>query len=425
MDSIERDFITYNLLSEVFIDNTYASLCLSNGLKKLDDEKDKTYISNLFYGVIEKNLQLEYIIRQLTEKKPKASIAIIIKIGLYRLRFTDAPPYAAINTAVELAKRVGKTGVSGFINAILRNSQSVELPKEGDLNDAEFLSVNYGIPLWICKKLINEYGYKFTKDFFEYKPIKKTHIRYNSRVIKKDDFENKIEKFGFEQSMLGYYVTHNVLSMPEKSLFAPQSLSSMIAVNCYLDDKKDPTVLDLCGAPGGKSIYLEELVPKAKIYCCDVYPHRVELIKKYAARMGSNIIPVLSDATKIMPEWIDKFDMVICDVPCTGLGVYKNKPDILFNKKESDVKKIVSLQSEILENAKNYVKVGGLLCYSTCTVLKEENDGVIDEFLNKNTSFRLEKSNSTYAGENDGKIRLFPFNSGCDGFFVARMRRRA
>ena len=139
--------------------------------------------------------------------------------------------------------------------------------------------------------------------------------------------------------------------------------------------------------------------------------------------MRSDIIPTLNDATKISPEWINKFDVVICDVPCSGLGVYKNKPDILFNKKPEDIVKIRELQANILDNAKNYVKVGGVLNYSTCTILREENDDNIKEFLELNKNFALDKIVLPFVAENDGIVRLFPHIDGCDGFFVARMRR--
>lgn len=424
MESNERDLICYNLLCDVFIDNAYASLQLNNCLEGIKDERDKAYISNLFYGVLEKNVQLDYIMRRIVPRKPKTSIELLIKIGLYHMRFMSTPPYAAINETVQLTKRVGKTGISGFVNAVLRRSATVELPSE-DGNKTEYLSANFSVPHWVCQKLMEQYGYEFTKEFLSYSSNKLTHIRYNSRVISREEFEEQLGK-DFTVSLCGgYYVKSETLKKLKKSTYTIQSLSSMIATQCYLAglDFEAPVVLDLCGAPGGKAIYLEELCDKATIYCCDLHPHRVELIKKYAMRMKSNIRPLLSDASIIFPEWINMCDMVLCDVPCSGLGVYKNKPDILFNKKPSDIEKLRRVQLNILDNARNYVKIGGVLCYSTCTVFKEENENNINEFLKNNTNFELDKINSPYASD-DGMVHLFPHKvEGSDGFFVARLRR--
>ncbi len=425
METNERELICYNLLSDVFIENAYASIQLNSYLSEIKDERDKAYISSLFYGILEKNVQFDYIIRKLVNKKPKTSIEILLKIGLYHLRYMSTPSYAAINETVELAKQVGKNGITGFINAVLRKSESVILPHEGEVSNSVYLSVNFSIPMWICTKLIEQYGYDFAKEFLAYKPDHLTHIRYNSRVITAQEFEENLKDNDIIKSELGYYVTHNVMSGLKKSTYTTQSLSSMIATQCYLPkDIQAPVVLDLCGAPGGKSIYLEELCPSAIIYCCDVHPHRVELIKKYAQRMKSNIIPTLSDASQIFPEWINRCDIVICDVPCSGLGVYKNKPDILFNKKSGHIEKIKQLQMTILDNAKNYVKIGGVLNYSTCTILKEENEDNINDFLAANKGFVLDKIDTPIVKSDTGIIKLFPHtDDGCDGFFVARLRR--
>jgi len=424
LENNEREFICYKLLAEVFIENAYGSIQLNTHLNSVTSERDRAYISNLFYGILEKNVQLDYIISQLATKAPKTSVKILIKIGLYRMRYMSTPAYAAINETVGLCKRVGKAGVSGFVNAVLRKSETMGLPIEGELPEANYLSVAYSVPLWLCKKLISQYGYDFTKDFLAAPIPKKMHIRHNSRVITKNEFEEKLPKNEREKSNFGYYVTHNILKTLNRASFTVQSLSSMIAVQSYITGiAGELSVLDLCGAPGGKSVYLEELCSIKELICCDKYPHRVELIKKYVARMRSNVVPTLSDATNIEPEWFGKFDLVICDVPCTGIGVYKSKPDVLLNKNPEDIASIKGLQLSILENAKNYVKVGGFLCYSTCTVFKEENDDNIYDFLKANENFVLDKINNDFASD-DGMVRLFPnLAEGCDGFFVARLRR--
>lgn len=422
MESNERELICYNLLCDVFIEGAYSSLQLNNALSLVKDEKDRAYITNLFYGVLEKNVQFDYMIRKLADKKPKMSIELLIKMGLYRIRYMSIPSYAAVNEIVNLTKRIGKSGVSGFVNAVLRHSDKVTFPEED--GGEEYLSVVYSVPLWICEKLVSEYGYDFTKSFLACENNRLIHIRNNGRLIDRPKFEKMLSD-GYISTEFGYYVRHNQLKTLDKCYYTVQSLSSMIAVNCYVQgiENKAPVVLDLCGAPGGKSVYLEELIEGADIYCCDLHPHRVELIKKYVRRMKSNVKVILGDATVIFPEWVNKCDIVICDVPCSGLGVYKSKPDILFNKKPRDIETVQKVQKNILENARNYVKVGGVLCYSTCTILKEENENNISEFLKNNPQFELDKIDSKYAS-GDGMVHLFPQeNDGIDGFFVARMRR--
>ena len=247
MANNERESICYELLCDVFIDNAYSSLQLNNYLEKVADERDRAYISKLFYGVLEKNVQFDYIIRKLASKRPKASVGILIKIGLYRLRYMNAPSYAAINETVELAKRVGKGGLAGFINAILRKSETFLLPQEKDVSESVYLSVNYSVSVWIVEKLIFQYGYDFTRKFLDHEPDRRTHIRYNSRLITKEEFEKKLANSDFVRSKLGYYVTHNMLNELKKSDFTVQSLSSMIASSCYLpnDLAAFPTILDL------------------------------------------------------------------------------------------------------------------------------------------------------------------------------------
>lgn len=396
--------IIYELLFKVF-SGGYSGIVLNEMLESI--QKDKAYITRVFYGVLEKNTQLDYIIEKLTTKRPKKPALIILKIGLYLLRYSDTPKHSAIDKTVSITKQIGKNDLSGFINAVLRKSVDYTL----NTND---LSVILSVPKWIIQSLQKHYDDEFIKKMLV--PIDyRTHIRSNKAL-------------SFEKTELGYLVTKEQLDTLNHKDYAIMSLSSMLAVKHYISDfKKNDSinVLDLCAAPGGKAIYLKELLPNAKVIACDIHPHRLDLIKSYAKRMGTDIEVVQNDATvfnsslllselkesKVNDEAI-KFDLVICDVPCSGLGV-KQKPDVFINRKQEDIAPLNKLQSNILFTAAKYVKVGGTLCYSTCTILKEENEEIVERFLSVNSDFKLDKM-----------LNLYPQDHNSDGFFVARMLRK-
>jgi 16S rRNA (cytosine967-C5)-methyltransferase len=203
------------------------------------------------------------------------------------------------------------------------------------------------------------------------------------------------------------------------------SLSSAIAVNYYRAGiENSGKILDVCAAPGGKSVYLSEL-GDYDITACDVHPHRVKLIDSYARTMGAKIKTVTNDATVHNTEWQDKFDAVICDVPCSGIGVRSSKPDVFLNRKQEDIAAIVETQRKILDVSSYYVRSGGTLFYSTCTILKRENDEVVGDFLSTHPQFELLPLKAgNYKSGKDGFLRLLPDGKGLEGFFVAAFKRK-
>ena len=183
--------------------------------------------------------------------------------------------------------------------------------------------------------------------------------------------------------------------------------------------------MDLCAAPGGKAVYAATLIG-ADVTACDIHPHRVELIKSYAKSAGVKINAIQNDATVFKPSFESAFDCVICDVPCSGVGVIKNKPDVMLNRKEEDLRSLAELQYKIISTAARYVKPSGTLCYSTCTVFKEENEDVANRFLSENPDFENLSAGCEKAQAcTDGYVRLYPQTHGCDGFFVAKFRRKS
>ena len=421
MTTIERQKIVYNVLSSVYKEGAYSGIALSDALQNLDNSDDKAYVTAMFYGVLEKDVVLSYFISRLCEKKPKNAVQVILKIGIYALKFTTSPNYSVIDNTVKLCKVIGKKEVSGFVNAVLRKAVEIDLPQE--TATTEYLSLFCSIPLWLAHDLIKDYGYDRAKSILTAKLNTKTHIRVNTRKISEEDFEKLIKRY--EKSPLGYYIENSELKKLDPATYTVMSLASMYAVRYYnAGIKRASDVLDTCSAPGGKAIYLEE-IGKHNVIACDVHEHRVNLIKQYAKRMNSDVTVMLNDATKINADWLEKFDAVVCDVPCSGIGVISSKPDILLNRKKEDISALADIQLKILETSSNYVKNGGALLYSTCTIMKQENDGVVNEFISKNKDFVVESLDAgVIACDRDGFVRIMPDTNACDGFFVVCLRRK-
>ncbi len=415
-NGIEREIICYKMLREVYSDGAYSNIVLTKGLKGLE-EKDRAYVTRLFYGVLENDIQLSFIISEVAEKRPKPAVVLIIKIGLYLLRFSSTPEYAAINKAVELSKAVGKKEVAGFVNAVLRKSGNVSL--NGIVDQELRLSLCYNYPRWIVEKLSKRYGYGFTEQMLKASRRDKTHIRNNSFNCTLDELYKLLPLA--QKTLTGCYTDSAYLGL-RPSLYVVQSLASTLAVNFIVSLCKPSSVLDLCAAPGGKSVYLYELT-RAKIISADVHPHRVELIKKYADAVGVRLTAVQNDATVYNSEWRDSFDTVLCDVPCTGSGVIGSKPDIALGLSRDVLPELIDKQKKILKNSALYVKRNGYLVYSTCSVLKDENEDVCEEFLRENPHFSYAQMNYGDGRYSGNYINLYPHRDNCDGFFVCAFKR--
>jgi 16S rRNA (cytosine967-C5)-methyltransferase len=327
------------------------------------------------YGVLEKDEYLSYIIAQNTQSAPKSAVRLIIKIALYMLEFMDKHDYMVVDSAVELTKKAGKGGAAGFVNAFLRSYKIPALPQKAD----EALAVECSAPLWLVKKVKRSYKAQ-TKDILtaeslglcvrfkanEEKYLDKPHI--DTPFDKAYIFKNFVRDEGF---VFGDYTF--------------QSVGSIAICNTVEGCKN---FLDACAAPGGKSVLLAEKCER--VTACELHEHRVELIKQYAQRMGAkNVEARQADSTVFIPEYENAFDGVLCDVPCSGTGVINENPDIKLNRKESDIAELNAIQLAILDNCSRYVKSDGKLYYSTCSILPEENDSVIYNFLEKHKEYEL------------------------------------
>lgn len=416
----------YKILSKVYQDGTYSNMAFLG-------ERVSDMSTRLVYGTLEENVKIDYILSQLIEKKPQKSVITLLKIGTYALlNLSDVPKFAIVSECVEVAKSNGKSGASGFINAVLKKvaDGKYSLPKESDEN---YLSVTYSKPQWFCDKLEKQYGKEVARIILSAKSTTLEHIRINSRMATESDVEFllKKNKTYFKKSDVGGYIVKandTVRHMFDKGLVTFQSPSSILTVKA-LGVTDGAQILDICSAPGGKAVYMSELCPHGKVVACDLYPHRVALIQKYKNRMHTpNVKAVQADACVLNEEWKDAFDFVLCDAPCSCLGTFKKHPDVFLNKDERCISELATTQRQILENAAKYLKVGGAMVYSTCTLFEEENENVVHDFLEKNVDFvlehisGLEKIDGGKYLDNKGMIQILPHDE-YDGFFIAKIRR--
>ena len=414
---------SFECLRSVYVDRAFSSIELN---KKLTFAKssDKALITKLVYGVLDRDIELEYIIKQFV-RKAKPDVMIFLKIGVYCLKYLSIPVYAVVNDVCELSKLTGDRHVVGFVNATLKNvhdaleNGGVALPED----KWERMSVENSYPLWALLKLVKDYGEETAKNIVSFKLPTSTTVRVNTTKISVGKFERILkESFSdYSPTILPDAFAVNGRISVDPSLFTMQSLSSMLvarATECQGCD-----VLDSCAAPGGKSVYMKTLGAES-VTACDVYEHRVALIENYSSRLDVKVDAVCADSTVFRPEWEGKFDVVLCDAPCSGFGVLDSRPDIKLFRENKDISELMKTQAAILDNCSRYVKKGGSLVYSTCTVFKNENSQIVDRFLASHDEFErgvlhLPMTNA------DGKsaYQFLPHQDGVQGFFCAKLKR--
>ncbi len=366
--------------------------------------------TKICYGVLEKDVYLDYIIGSNCERAPKRSIKLILKIALYLLEFMSKHDYMVVDNAVELAKKLGKTGASGFINGFLRSYKIPKLPQKAD----DALSVTASAPLWLAKKLRRSYK----SEAFDVlsTPSKGLCVRFERNA------ENYLDREHIKTPFDGAYIFPNFVrdSGFFEGDYTFQSVGSIAICSAISPCER---LLDACAAPGGKSVLLSKKCKK--VTAQELHGHRVELIKSYAERMGAeNIAAVCADATVFNEAYSGCFDSVLCDAPCSGTGVINENPDIKLFRRESDIASLTELQLKILQNCAKYVKSGGYLYYSTCSVLPEENDSVVYNFLQSNDEFEIEwavcplEHRKTRFG-----LQFLPHISMGAGFYFCKMKK--
>lgn len=397
----------YLVLSKVYGGGKYLKQALADTPM---EPLNRARSVKICYGVLEKDVYFEHIIGANVKKQPKNAVKTILKIALYLLEFMQKHDYMVVDYAVELTKKTGKEGASGFVNAFLRSYKIPPLPEKSD----ERLSIESSTPLWLAKKVKRSYKgeafqiltapskglcVRFERGEEEY--LSKPHIDtpFKNAYI----FDNFVRDGSFFE---GDYTFQSVGSIAICDIIAPCD-----------------SILDACSAPGGKSVLLSK---KCKtVTSAELHPHRVELIKSYAGRMGAgNVTAIQEDATVFNKDREEKFDAVLCDVPCSGTGVINENPDIMLFRKESDIEELANLQLKILENCSRYVKKGGMLYYSTCSILPEENDSTVCNFLSLHPEYALNTVNSPLKHRTTKYgLQFLPHISLGAGFFVTAFKK--
>ncbi len=409
-------------LIKINTENAYSNLTVNSLFSENElSSQDKAFATALVYGVLDRKITLDYVLSRFIKtplKKVAPFTKEVLRVALYQIMFMDKiPNSAAVDEAVKLIKKSKESRNSGFVNAVLRNALREErlLPNGDSIDD---LSVIYSCPKEIINSFINDYGIDNTKSLLKesLNPSKLT-VRVNTLKTSVEEFKNAIGVETEDTKLNGGLILKNGIDVKgnelyKKGFFYVQDLASQTAVS-VLNPTENSRVLDMCAAPGGKSFSMALLMAnKGEIVSCDLYPKRVELIEKSAKRLGLDIIkPIVNDAA-VYNKDLGEFDYVLCDVPCSGLGVIGRKPDIKY-KAFSEFDDLCVIQANILQNAVKYLKKYGKILYSTCTLRKKENDDIVNAFLEKNKEFKMEYSHT-----------FMPHIDGTDGFYCALLIKK-
>lgn len=414
-------------LVDVESKKAYSNLAVNHQII-INKPNAQGFVRELVYGVLENKITLDYYIDILVKNGVsglRANELTILRMGIYQLRYMNSvPEYAAVNESVMLAKRYCR-GKAGLINGVLREyinkKIQLRLPDRSD-DEIKYLSVKYSYAPWIIELWLEHYSMDFVEALLaagnEKAPMT---VRLNWLRIMKPDLIKKLQEGGFEAEegrlcQNALYVKGNRLldtELYKMGMFTPQDESSMIVAE-KLNPKHGDTVMDVCAAPGGKTTAIAERMNNTgKIIASDIYRRKLDLIDKEAVRLGITNIETRSwDATRVDSSMFQKADRVLVDAPCSGLGVIRRKPEIKYKEHTADMEFLPKKQLAILSASSSYVKPGGTLVYSTCTINPEENEHVIDAFIRKNPSFRKME-----------RTLLLPNVNGTDGFFICVMKK--
>lgn len=420
--SIDARKIAYQLLEDWESNQTFPNLALKKALRNVSDERDRRFITALVYGVVERKITLDHFLNQCLERTGiKPAVRCVLRMGLYQMFYMDIPASAACNTSVELIKMRGLASFCGLVNAVLRRCD-----RERDtllaLKKADF-SVRYSIDSQLVDLLLEQYGKQTFIAMMEEIQIPDTamYLFHNIKRGSEEAFLDRMNQEGLsleKTGLLRLYKCKQGFS-PENSksyqdgwfhIVSPHSAEAALLLPAGAEN-----IMDLCAAPGGKAFILASLTDSA-IHSFDLHAHKIRLLKNEAARLGhKNVFAEQHDGTVQIPEAANSADFVLCDVPCSGLGMMSKKPDIKYKTYNSE--EFTNVQYSILQNGASYLKNGGRLVYSTCTIDRRENEWLIERFLNENPHFSKDSSLL-----NEGEKLYLP-KQGSDGFYIAVLKK--
>ncbi len=427
MDTVR--FTATKILFDVTINGAYSNVALAQMLReKKFADLDRKFCTELVYGAVKAGESLDWKISRYLNRplsKVDEKILAVLRIGMYQIFFLDrVPNSAAVNESVELSKKFCSIGASKFVNAVLRSA--VRDPHKSDFptgDDIKSLALRTFHPAWLVKLFAEEFGLDAAKKILAFDNTDPPLcLRVNFLRTTRENVLDALKTFGL-QAEPSTFAPEGIICRKHSALDEFQTLraglcqvqdESSMTVARTLDPKPGEFVIDCCAAPGGKSTHLAELMQnRGRIIAADIYKRKIHHISQNAERLGISIIePLLIDARKLGDKFPAQADKVLVDAPCSGLGVLRRKADLRWKKNFDDLNALPTLQTEILSSAAKTLKPGGILVYSTCTIIRRENESVVENFLASHENFRLVEMKT-----------LLPHVTGTDGFFSAKLIR--
>lgn len=406
---IMRNWV-YRALKAVIIDKTYSNLYLKNHLNELG-KKDRALATRIFYGTLQNYKYCQWMYRHYIKKSCSKELDVLLSMSVYQLNYLDkVPQYAIVNDAVAIAKKKNQKQAD-FVNAVLHKviHNKICLPKD----EVERLSIETSTDLWLLNMWKSQYGLEKMEQMAKASTsIMPVYVRRNSLKITEEELLNYDEIEKLEGMDLYKYNGNSISSSPlyQNGCISVQEIGSY-AISKFLGPNKEDIVLDCCSAPGTKAFAMAEMMDNiGRLDCLDIHEHRVRLIEQDEKRLGLSICHAYCmDATNLSE--LGMYDKILCDVPCSGYGIFARKPDIKLRLNPSDMDSLIPIQEKIFDEASKHLKVDGILVYSTCTMNKKENEKQIEKFLITHSNFRLIEDKT-----------LFP-SVDHDGFYMAKLVR--
>lgn len=422
-----------DVLNKVFTDKAYVNIVLDEYLlsSRLKD-LDRSLVTAMVYGTISKKITLEWYLNPFV-KKVKPWVKCLLLLSLYQIVFMDKiPTSAAVDEAVKLAKKIKGHQVGGFVNGVLRNFSRTPLRQFEEIVDKiERLGIQYSMPNFLVEKLIVQFGFDRTKEILEsLEEPSKVSIRINTQLSTISEIMTSID--GLNKSSLsavGLVTKYGNFAQTQEfkeGKITIQDETSQLVVP-QMDLQGGEQILDACAAPGGKTTHIAQYLTTGHVTACDLYDHKLRLIEQNAFRqkVGDKVTAFKSDATKIYEKFgAEKFDRILVDAPCSGIGLIRRKPDIRYHRNIEDFSKLASIQRKILDSAAKSLKKNGIMVYSTCTIFDEENFDIIKNFLSDHSDFeQIIISHEKVDIITNGCICITPEMYHTDGFFIAKLRK--
>jgi 16S rRNA (cytosine967-C5)-methyltransferase len=439
--------VALDILLQIEKNGAYSNLLLNSSIEKNDiDRKDVGLLTELVYGTLQRKDTLEFFLAPFVKKRNKLEpwIMPLLRMSLYQIVYLDRiPERAAIHEAVEIAKRRGHhKGVSGLVNGVLRSIQREGIPSLDTITDeVERISIATSHPKWLVEEWAKQYGVEVTKQICEVNllpPV--SSARVNTMIASVDEMVEELTDAGLEVEKGDLsedaivFKSGNIAHTDafQKGRLSIQDESSMLVARALGVEEGD-RILDSCAAPGGKTSHIAELLEgSGQVVSLDLHPHKVKLIHEQAKRLHlENVEAKVLDARKVCEEFEEEsFDKILVDAPCSGFGVIRRKPDIKLGKEKTDIQNLSRIQRAILEEIAPFVKKGGKLVYSTCTIEYDENKGVITSFLEEHPEFEWDmtlKERLPHPVQElieDGQVQILPHQFMTDGFYIACLRKK-